>query len=113
MNSYFEIGGELIEVTVDSPQHIHSYLPQVVGLGPRNRSAAPAAKQPSSVGRFRSSFDSERAFSKAGSAKRATTALRWAAALALVDGPIPVGDVLAATLLFGYAGYEASRILTE
>ena len=111
MNSYFEIGGELVQVTVDSLQHIHSYLPQVVGPGPRNRSAATAAKQlPPGV-----SFDSivERGFAKAGAAKRATTALRMAAALALVDGPIPVGDVLAATLLFGYAGYEATRILTE
>ena len=112
MNSYFEIGGELIEVTVDSPQHIHSYLPQVVGPGPRNRSAVSAAKQPISVVSNRS-LDVERAFSKAGAAKRATTAMRMAVALALVDGPIPVGDVLAATLLFGYAGYEASRILTE
>ena len=112
MISYFEISGEIVEVVVDSTQQFHSYLPQVVGLGPRNRSAAPAAKQPSSVGRS-GSLTPERAFSKAGSAKRAHTAIRLAVGLALVDGPIPVGDVLAATVLFGYAGYEASRILTE
>ena len=49
---------------------------------------------------------------KARRARRAYRASAIAAGLAVSDGPLPVGDVLAITFLTGYAGYELYHILT-
>ena len=44
-----------------------------------------------------------------GRAHRARTAFSIAGALILVDGPLPVGDIAAATLLIGYGSYEVLK----
>ncbi|MCH1527234.1 MAG: hypothetical protein L7S49_03370 [Candidatus Poseidoniaceae archaeon] len=49
---------------------------------------------------------------KAQRARRAYRASAIAAGLAVSDGPLPVGDILAITFLTGYAGYELYHILT-
>lgn len=112
MKSYFEIGGELIEVST-SPSSSQRPGPSVVrriAEQPREGRRGTAGGRKSEKGY---GITGEQLFSKSGSARRATTAIRMAAALALVDGPLPVGDALAATVLMAYAGYEVSRIITE
>ena len=49
---------------------------------------------------------------KAQRARRMYRASAIAAGLAVSDGPLPVGDILAITFLTGYAGYELYHILT-
>ena len=44
-----------------------------------------------------------------GRMRRARRALTIAAGLAAVDGPLPIGDVLAIGLLGAYAGYEVYK----
>lgn len=112
MTSYFSIGNHMIEVstTQSSPERPVPSGVRRIAQQPRKGRRGTAGGRKSEKG---SLITSEQLFSKAGSAKRATTALRMAAAIALVDGPLPVGDVLAVTFLMGYAGYEVSRIITE
>jgi len=51
-------------------------------------------------------YDIVRASRAPGRARRAKTALSIAAGLVLIDGPLPIGDAIAAGFLAIYAGYE-------
>ena len=49
-----------------------------------------------------------RGFKAMGHKKRAVSAARLALMFAAADGPLPVGDALAVTILAGYAGFETA-----
>lgn len=105
--TFFEIGGHVIESYVEqqgqpSRPAINPLLEKGRQMGiPKPLIVAGSKELKESTG-----VDLIRASRAAGRGKRAGWALRTAAALALVDGPLPMGDAIAAGLLVTYAGYE-------
>ena len=108
--TFFEIGGHVIESYVVSggveqrpPQNI------VLQKGKQLGVPKPLITQASKEMKEAIGVDIIKLGSAGGRGRRAGWALRTAAALALVDGPVPIGDALAAGLLVAYAGYEVTR----
>ena len=96
LTSYFEIGGEVIEVMTDPPQILPEELDILQDL-----------LEEAGYG-----YDLERAYHGYGKAKtgiavgsRGAKVLRAAVILAAADGPLPIGDFIAAGLLLGAGGY--------
>jgi len=108
--TYFEIGGQVIETSVDPGHHrsrpradpIHHYMKDQHGVSKSLTTAA--LKQASPEG-----YDLNRAARGAGRARRARWAFSLAATLALADGPLPIGDVAAIGVLGVYGAYEATQ----
>ncbi len=96
LTSYFEIGGEVIEVMTDPPQTLPEELEILQDL-----------LDDAGYG-----YDIERAMhgykkARTGLAAGGTGAkvLRAAVILAAADGPLPIGELIAAGLLLGAGGY--------
>jgi len=113
-STFFEIGGHVIESYVDGdgtsprpPRNIIYEKGKQLGV------PKPLISQASKEMKEATGIDIIKLGSAGGRGRRAGWALRTAAALALVDGPVPIGDALAAGLLVGYAGYEVTRTVFD
>ena len=110
--TYFEIGGQVIETYVEGHHHhaplrpradpLHHYMKEEHGVSKSMTRAA--LKQASPEG-----YDLNRASRGAGRARRARWALSLAGTLAMADGPLPIGDVLAIGFLGVYGAYEGTQ----
>ena len=111
--SYFEIGGEMIvlelgDVSSGSPEQTialerSSNKKQIVatrgmGLSPMDHDE---------------DYDLLQGIRGTGRAARAARAFTTAATLAVVDGPLPFGDILAVGLLVAYGMYETHRAIVD
>jgi acyl dehydratase len=114
MTSYFEIGGEIVEVdTIDNPLDV-SMVPEHVleasmRLHEREQIAYELSGDPNQL-HVRS--DRERAMELGrvpGRARRARMAFTIAGTLALADGPLPIGDAIAIGFLVAYGSYEVYK----
>ena len=110
--TFFEIGGHVVETYVDEPGMPVMKTPQRV-LKEQFGVPTPLGKRAVAELKKETNVDVGKFMSAGGRAKRVAWALRTAAALALVDGPIPVGDAAAAGFLVVYAGYEVTRSIIE
>jgi hypothetical protein len=108
--TYFEIGGHVIESIVEPregvdvrPRHdlVEHYLSERYNV-PKKLTKA-AAKQVSDE----TGYDVGRAMKGAARARRAKWAFSTAATMAMIDGPIPIGDMAAIGFLGIYGSYEA------
>ena len=70
---------------------------------------ARASESNNSGGRKGDHTSNHDVFTVPGRAHRARTAFTIAGTLCLVDGPLPAGDIAAATLLIGYGSYEVLK----
>ena len=112
--TFFEIGGHVIESYVER-DGISSRPPRnvVYEKGKQLGVPKPLIRQASKEMKEATGIDIVKLGSAGGRGRRAGWALRTAAALALVDGPVPIGDAVAAGLLVAYAGYEVTRTAIE
>ncbi len=99
MSSFLNVGGSLVDLGTkyqysegisESDQIFYSEAERFV-----------VTKAAESVG-----LDPEEVAEAAGRVRRARRAVQLAMTLAAVDGPIPIGDMLAIGVLGVYAGYE-------
>jgi len=112
--TFFEIGGHVIESYIDTNTH---------GPRPAADPLLEIAKKhgvPKSLGRAAMKGSSEtlgydvaRASRAIGRIRRARRAVTVAAALAAVDGPLPIGDTIAIGFLGTYAAYEMAVGVTD
>ncbi len=104
-STYFEIGG-----------HVFSCDTSVIARPPLSFAAASSLRSargdssetvvsPQAVRTAEGGFDYLKAM---GHKKRAISAARLALIFAAADGPLPIGDVLAVSVLAGYAGFETA-----
>ncbi len=111
-SSFFEIGGYVVESYVDEPGMPVMKTPERV-LKEQFGVPTPLGKKAVKELREETGLDLSKLVSGGQRGKRVAWALRTAAALALVDGPIPVGDAAAAGFLLVYAGYEMTRTIYD
>lgn len=107
-STYFEIGGELIEVHQDIPARpragqLQKDLTKYTG----SRSAS---KMIVDVAEKKTGIDLKRKYTRF---RRAKWAITTAGTLAAADGPLPVGDAIAIGFLGAYAVYEATMLIVE
>jgi hypothetical protein len=111
-STFFEIGGHVVESIVDQPARPVVKTPVVV-MKEKYGVPKPLGKKAIKEIKEASGVDVNRLVGAGGRAKRVNWALRVAAALALADGPIPVGDAIAAGFLVGYAAYEVGMTVHD
>ena len=111
-STFFEIGGHVVESIVDQPARPVVKTP-VVLMKEKYGVPAPATKKAMKEIKQATGVDVHRLVGAGGRAKRVNWALRVAAALALADGPIPVGDAIAAGFLVTYAAYEVGMTVHD
>jgi len=113
--TFFEIGGHVIESYTESQGHPARPMISnpLLEKGKEMGVPKPLLKQAQKEIKTASGIDIGKVSRSAGRAKRAGWAIRTAAALALVDGPIPVGDAAAAVFLVAYAGYESALAVQD
>ena len=106
MNSYFEIGGHVVECT--TPSAPQSSLPVAAPIAFASRPRGPTGISPRPLARAARHSKSSVAEvgSVPGRARRARMAFTIAGTLAMADGPLPIGDALAIGVLVGYGSYE-------
>ena len=110
--SYFEIGGQLIESNVDSPTPrppavtARSVSKQLNVPTPVVRAVDRDVKKKTGISPLASA-------QKHGRARRAAWAFSTAATIAMADGPLPFGDVVAIGFLGVYGIYETHQIVTD
>ena len=107
--TFFEIGGHVVESYVEDldgiptrpkPLTLEKELKRVAGVPiPLGRAAKREMKGKTGV-------DIGKFVEGTSHAKRANWAVRAALAIAIVDGPLPFGDMLAIGGLAAYGGYE-------
>lgn len=118
MNStWFEMGGELIEL-YEEPKLLTSYRKYNTVTEQASYELTGDKKVlnqmlPESITSTTDGFTVGEISTSLGRAKRAQWALTTAATLALVDGPLPIGDAVAAVFLAAYAGYELGLIYKD
>ena len=107
MNSYFEIGGYIVECDVGITSHPSSLSMVSVAERPeRGRNSAKDETSSMSITSPSSGGKGESVYERTSRLRRARRALSIAAALALADGPLPIGDAIAVVGLGAYAVYE-------
>ena len=96
LTSYFEIAGEVVEVVTDPPQSFPEELELLQDL----------------LEEAGHSYNLKQAYEGYGKARtggavaiKGAKMLRVAVLLAAADGPLPIGDFIAAGLLLGTGGY--------
>jgi hypothetical protein len=113
MNSYFEIGGRVVESYLDDNPAITSrphYSP-LVELGRKYGVSAPLVKMAGRETKKKYGRDPVEMTSETyGRARRAKWAFRTAAILAAADGPLPIGDIAAIGVLGVYGTYELYKV---
>ena len=112
-STYFEIGGHVVE----------SYVAENYGARPKSNPLMEFARQKKVPAKLVREADREikkevgfspmEVSGTIGRAKRARWALTTAVAIALVDGPIPVGDAIAAGFLAAYGVAEIGMAVSE
>jgi len=119
--TYFEIGGHVLESYIDSQDRVT--LPNA-GMRPaggnylldKGKQAGvpkPLMRKGAKELEKSTGVDLMRIANAPGRVRRASWAFRTAAALAVVDGPLPIGDALAAGLLVTYGTYETVMIVKD
>ena len=93
LTSYFEIAGEIVEVVTDPPQSFPEELEILQGL----------LEEGYDLSQAQTGFQKVRVGST--SLTTGGQVLRAALVLAAADGPLPIGDFIAAGLLLGAGGY--------
>lgn len=109
MQSFFEIGGELVELHHDVPAkprgntHLRKEIDKVTGSKTASNLVIKVAEEKTGV-------DLKRKYTRY---RRARWAVTTAGTLAAADGPLPVGDAIAIGFLGAYGAYETYKIITE
>jgi len=108
VNSYFEIGGKLVECILDEPDISHHGNTAAQRKVDRIMMKQ-GKKAVIEVLDQQTSYDVKRGMKGASKARQGTRTigrgLAIAGALAAIDGPLPFGDVLAAGFLIGGGAY--------
>lgn len=109
--TFFEIGGHVVETYVEGQEHTARPVMYSVekALKEHYNVPKPLARKALKEVKTATDIDIGKILQAHGRGRRAAWAIRTAAILALADGPIPVGDAIAAGFLTAYAGYEIVR----
>ena len=113
--TYFEIGGYVIESYVDGHEGLANRPPNnpLKDLAKRTGIPQPLVRSGNKQLKKDTGVDIVKVAHGLGRGKRASWALRTAAALALADGPLPIGDALAIGVLATYGTYEIYQMASE
>ena len=113
--TFFEIGGHVVESYVESQGQPSRPVANNVLLEKGKQMGVPKPLMRKGAKEIQKStgFDIVKIANAPGRAKRAGWAFRTAAALALVDGPLPVGDAIAVGLLATYGTYETVMLVKD
>lgn len=112
-STFFEIGGHVVEsYTEEEFGPRPSPLP-LVDFAKERGVPTPLVKKASKEVQQSTGIDAMQLSRAHGRARRARWALTTAAALAAVDGPLPVGDAIAIGVLGAYAGYEVGMAVKD
>lgn len=113
MNTYFEIGGYLIESSLDDS--MPNRPPQITPRSIQKEYGVPAplVRAASKDIEHKTGINPMTVADSYARARRARWAFSTAATLAMADGPIPVGDLLAIGVLGVYGSYEAYTAITQ
>lgn len=114
MNTYFEIGGHVIENHV--VEQGHPGRPQQLNaktIGKQFNVPAPLVKAASKEAEEKLGIDPMLVADSYARVRRAKWAITTAATLAAADGPLPIGDALAIGVLGGYATYEVFTAISQ
>ena len=114
-STYFEIGGHVLESYVESVGQPSRPIAQNVLMEKGKQAGVPKPLMRKGAKELEKStgIDVMQIANAPGRVRRASWAFRTAAALAIVDGPLPVGDALAAGLLVTYGTYETVMIVKD
>ena len=112
MTSYFEISGHIVECSTDDITSHPSSL-SMVSVAERPERGRNSAMNESVSSRTSAESQSESVFQQSARLRRARRALSLAAAIAAVDGPLPVGDAIAVIGLGVYAGWEINHAVGD
>ena len=120
MNTYFEIGGEIIESQIfDSTRHEDTTFDPLPEFSPEGKfsddeqMAIDIAEMVITGATGNEEYDAGRALRSYERLRRAKTVATWAIALAAADGPLPIGDTIAIVLLTSYGIYETARAVDD
>jgi hypothetical protein len=120
MNTYFEIGGDIIESQVfESDRHSDTTFDPLPGFTPSGefsddeQMAIDVAEMVITGATGNEDYDAGRALRSYERLRRAKTVATWAIALAAADGPLPIGDTIAIVLLTSYGIYETARAVDD
>lgn len=114
MNAYFEIGGHIVETHVQD-QNMPGRPPKIDArsLSKELNVPAPLIRAASKDIERKTGLDPLKAADSYARARRARWAITTAATLAMADGPLPFGDMIAIGVLGGYAAYEGYTAVTQ
>lgn len=105
--TYFEIGGHLVENHVVASGHAGRPAATTIRqLSKKTGVPAPLLRKAGKEVQDKTGYDVLRASQAHGRFRRARWAAGVATALVVADGPLPIGDALAAGFLGAYATYE-------
>ena len=114
MTSYFEIGGEVIEVITEGPEATHPLMTRA--LAKRAHKEVIDLVDSATPGTFDAKKKIKGAQHTFAGGKMVRRGLTIAAALAAADGPLPFGDVAAAGFLIvggTYMVYKGSKEMLD
>lgn len=114
MNAYFEIGGHIIETHVQG-ENVPGRPPKIDArsLSKELNVPAPLLRAASKDIERKTGVDPMKVADSWSRARRARWAITTAATLAMADGPLPFGDMIAIGVLGGYAAYEGYTAVTQ
>jgi len=104
MTRYFEIGGTIIELSMDDDTSLPSTLSMVPEAERPERGRNSAKDKTSSMSKTAADT-----FDKAARVRRARRAISLALGIAAADGPLPIGDTIAVVGLGVYAAWEINH----
>lgn len=112
--TYFEIGGHVVESYVEGQGHPgRPAISPLMDKGKQMGVPKPLMRKGAKEIKKETGVDIVQFSQGIGRGKRASWAFRTAAALALVDGPLPVGDAIAIGLLATYGTYEGIMFVKD
>lgn len=113
--TFFEIGGHVVESYVESQGQPSRPVAKNVLLEKGKEMGVPKPLMRKGAKEIEKStgIDLVKIANAPGRVRRASWAFRTAAALALVDGPLPVGDAIAVGLLATYGTYETVMVVKD
>lgn len=108
-STFFEIGGHVIENNAVATGHAARPAATTVrSLSKKTGVPAPLLRKAGKEVQEKTGYDMLRASQAHGRFRRARWAFGVAGTLALVDGPLPIGDAVAAAFLATYGIYEVA-----
>jgi hypothetical protein len=110
---YFEVAGHWVETQI--PDEMPSRPPMITSrsISKKTGLPVPLVKDVNREIKQKTGYDVMRASRGYGRLRRARWAFSTAAALALADGPLPIGDALAVGVLLGYGVYETGTAIDD